>query len=147
MANLSDPQTIRANYLNLPKPVKEWLSSETAAYLIGEINDRLGLDEEKSAVIPNLVLRLVTQDLDTTNFINEISGKLDVNWQTAKAIAEDIEKKVLRPIENDLIRQTKNCCRNGTTRINADCGATNILIAAGQPPDGMGKIQETGSKN
>src|SRR3989344_4563299 len=105
MANLSDPQTIRANYLNLPKPVKEWLSSETAAYLVGEINDRLGLDEEKSAVIPNLILRLVTQDLEAVNFINEISEELGINWQAAKAVAEDIEKKILKPIENDLRRE------------------------------------------
>lgn len=108
MEDLTNPQITRNKYLNLPKPIKEWLASETISYLIGEINDRLGLDEEneeKYTLIPNLILRLAIQDLDPTDFIGEISDGLGVNWQTAKAIAGDVEKKVLRPIENDLRKE------------------------------------------
>lgn len=91
-------------FLALPPRIKEWLSSEQVIYLIQEINNRLGFNNEKIVIIPNLILRLAVKDLEALDFINELSHELGVSFQTAKSIAEDIEHKILKPIESDLRR-------------------------------------------
>src|SRR3989338_3934551 len=104
MATISNPQALHTAYLSLPQSVKEWLSSEAFAYTVREINGRLGFRGKKFTAIPALTLRLCAQDLDPLDFINELSHELDVSFQTARSITEDIEEKLLRPIEGDLRR-------------------------------------------
>jgi len=91
-------------FLNLPSRIKEWLSSDQITFLLREITDRLGIGENKVAGISKLILRLAAQDLEPIDFINELAHELDIGFQTAKTIAEDIEKKVLKPIESELRR-------------------------------------------
>lgn len=99
-----DPQKTNSAFLELPANIKSWISSEELAYTIGEINNRVGLQGEKRSVIPNLILRLTTQDLEPLSFIDELAKELGVNFEVAKTIAKDIESKALKPIENDLKR-------------------------------------------
>lgn len=96
--------SILASYQSLPAHIRDWASSEQTTFSISEINNRLGLKNEKRKIIPRLILRLTTQDLDPLNFINELSHELGVSFQTAKSISQDIEEKVLKPIENELRR-------------------------------------------
>ena len=91
-------------FVALPPRIKGWLSSDQITFLLREISDRLGIGENKVAKISKLILRLAAQDLEPIDFINELAHELDIGFQTAKAIAEDIEKKVLRPIESELRR-------------------------------------------
>ena len=100
------PQTLNSEFLSLPKKIKEWLSSEQLVYIISDISARLGLAEGKKTAIPKLILRLAVKDLNPTDFINELSGELKIDFKTAQAIADDIEKKALRPIETELKRET-----------------------------------------
>ena len=97
--------SISAAYQSLPEQVRDWLSSDSVTFAIAETNTRLGLKEWRRRIIPTLVLRLIVQDIEPTDFINDLSRELNVSFQTAKAIAEDIETKVLKPIENELRRE------------------------------------------
>jgi hypothetical protein len=99
-----DPQKISSAFADLPANIKSWLASEELTYTIGEINNRVGLQEEKRSIIPNLILRLTVRDLEPLNFINELAEELGVNFEVAKTIAKDIEARALRPIENELKR-------------------------------------------
>lgn len=90
----------------LPESVKEWLASEELVFIITEIETKLGLSDEKILVIPNLILRLIVQDIEPQEFITELSKELGVEFPVAKTIAEDIERKALRPIETELRNKT-----------------------------------------
>ncbi|MBI3046215.1 MAG: hypothetical protein HYY86_01550 [Candidatus Harrisonbacteria bacterium] len=89
---------------SLPEHVWDWLTSDVATLSITEINNRLGFKSEKRQIIPSLILKLVTQNLDPMDFINELSHELNISFQAAKAIAEEIESRVLKPIETELRR-------------------------------------------
>lgn len=92
--NISLAETFAA----LPESIKDWLASEQCTLFISEINKKLGLKEEKRSIIPRLIMRLVLKDLELPEFINELSGALDMNFQAAKALAQEIEQKILNPI-------------------------------------------------
>jgi hypothetical protein len=102
MRTTSNLQDLHATFASLPPKVKEWLASEEVTFIVGEITYRLGLSEEKIPIIPGLVFRLVTNDIEPLHFISELATELGVNFQTAKTIVEDIEKRILRPIEREL---------------------------------------------
>ncbi len=88
---------------NLPIPIKDWISSLQATYLIMEINKKLGLfNGEREVIIPSLIFKLITKSVDPSDFVNELSHELNISFENAKTITEDIEKNVLHPIEIDL---------------------------------------------
>ncbi len=105
MQNENSQQTLHTAFLALPRRIKDWLASDQITFLLREITDRLGLSENKVAKISKLILRLIVQDLELLEFINELAHELDTSFQTAKTIAQDIEMKVLKPIENDLRKE------------------------------------------
>jgi len=98
----TDQKNFNSLILELPPNIKAWLFSEELAYAIGEINDRIGLSDEKEIIIPRLVLRLVVGDLNPLDFTEELAKKLVVNFEVAKTIAKDIENQALKPMESDL---------------------------------------------
>lgn len=106
------------SYQALPEHIRDWASSEGTTFLIAAINNRLGLKNEKRRTIPSLILRLIIQNLEPQDFINELADKLNISFQTAKSIAEDIEGQVLHSVENELRR---------------DVGVDIKLIRFGQP--------------
>lgn len=118
-----------AAFESLPTAIREWAASSQTTYLIMEINDRLGFKNEKIRIIPRLIYRLITQDLDPIDFTNELSHELNIGFQTAKSIAGDIEIKVLAPIEMEL----KN-----------DIGVDAKLIYFGQPFSKKPSFSSTG---
>src|SRR3989344_245203 len=104
MSELQNPQALHDIFVALPKRIKDWFGSDQVGYIVEEISNRLALDEEKTTVIPGMIFRLLVQDLEPIDFINELALELGIDFPTAKTIAEDIEKKVWRPIECDLRR-------------------------------------------
>ncbi|MDO8430017.1 MAG: hypothetical protein Q7S73_01455 [bacterium] len=104
MDDTKEFKNLGAAFESLPPNVKERLSSLQTTYLVTEINQRLGIKNERGIIIPKLIFRLVTQDIEPTEFINALSHELMVSFTTAKSIAEDIENKILKPIENELRR-------------------------------------------
>lgn len=87
---------------SLPEKIKEWLSSTQATYLIMEINRKLGFRDAKISVIPKMIVRLVTKKIEPINFINELSHELNIGFESARSITQDIEINIFRPIELDL---------------------------------------------
>ncbi len=88
------------NFKELPDPVRGWLASTQITYLISDLNRRLGFsEEEKMRVVPTLILRLAISNLDPENFVSELSKLLDISPSAAKTLAQEVEEKMLRPVE------------------------------------------------
>lgn len=102
MADNSQKNNIAEQFSALPENVKKWLASEELVFIISEIETKLGISDEKILIIPSLILRLVTQDLEPQKFIQELSKEMRVDFLVAKTITEDIEKNALRPIAAEL---------------------------------------------
>ncbi|MDD5430996.1 MAG: hypothetical protein PHP03_02115 [Candidatus Pacebacteria bacterium] len=104
-------------YQSLPESIREWLASEPTMFAVGEINTRLGFKDNKRKIIPRLILRLAVEDIEPLDFVNELSYALNISFQNAKTIAQDIEEKIFREIAPEL------------KTINVDVN----LISFGQP--------------
>lgn len=105
MLEQQEQQTdISSTIQSLPEHVWDWLTSDAATLSITEINNRLGFKSERRRIIPSLILKLITQNLDPMDFINELSHELNIGFQAAKAISEEIESRILKPIESELRR-------------------------------------------
>lgn len=102
MNDLTTQNLSAAAFDSLPQSIKDWVSSMQATYLIMDMNKRLGLKGDKASVIPSLVFRLITQSIDPLDFINELSYELNISFQVAKSITQDIETNLLKPIEAEL---------------------------------------------
>ncbi len=89
---------------NLPSGILDWIGSEHAVYLIIEINKKLGVKGGRLKIVPRLIARLLTKDLDPKDFINELSREFNISFESAKSVTGDIIKSVLGPIETDLKR-------------------------------------------
>lgn len=90
---------MRQLFLELPERVRDWLTSERATYTIIEINKKLDLFGSLLSVIPNLITRLVTKNLDPKNFIKELGDGLGLDDDQAKQVTQEIVEKILRPID------------------------------------------------
>ncbi len=97
-----DNKTLRTTFRALPSDIKDWLFSEKVTYSVAELNTRLNIKGERAGVVAKLVARLVVQDLDTRDFVNELAIELNVSNSAAKAITKEVEEKVLHPIEASL---------------------------------------------
>ena len=93
-----------AAYQSLPESIQKWLSDENVVLIISEINQKLSLaiDDERAEIIPHLILRLCVQDLEPRNFINELSHELNISFDSAKILTQEIEERILKPIEAPL---------------------------------------------
>lgn len=98
-------KTLRQKFMSLPEPLRDWLASERVTLAIIEINKRLGLFGILIEIIPTAILRLVVKDLEPKNFIAALIQELDIDTPAAAAIAQEIETKILRPVELPLRNQ------------------------------------------
>ena len=97
-------ETLFNDFQALPETIKTWLASDHCAIYISEINKKLGIKGNRRSIIPTLTLRLVTQDLAPQDFIQELADNLNVGYPIAKSLTEEIEAKILHPIELGLRR-------------------------------------------
>lgn len=93
---------IHKAFQQLPLRVIEWLASEEVTYIIIDMNRRLGLEGVFTEVIPHLITRMAVKDLDPKKFINELSNSADLEWPIAQVAVEEIERRILRPVEISL---------------------------------------------
>src|SRR3989344_286811 len=96
---MAETKTTIIEFLDLSEPIRTWLASSEIVYVIVDINRKLNFKGEKMRVIPTLVLRLVLNDLPPENFVSELGDKLGLSFSAAKILAQEIEERVLRPIE------------------------------------------------
>lgn len=120
--------SLRIALFSLPTGIKDWLTSDEAFYKGEEITKRLNFDIEKRKIISQLIQRLLTQDLNPRDFIGELSHELNISYSAAKALTQEIEEKLFRPIENDLRR---------------DVGLDIKLIYFDQPTAGRKPFEQT----
>ncbi len=91
------------NFKELPDPLKGWLASSQLTFLISDLNRRLGFrEEEEMRVIPTLILRLAISSVEPEEFVSQLSKLLDISPSAAHALAQEIEEKMLRPVETVL---------------------------------------------
>lgn len=102
MPNTFTQSTLQDLLQEVPSDIKEWIGSEKATNVLGKLNDKLGLKDNRRKIIPRLVLRLETKDLHPAEFIEELSHKLDIGLKSANMIAEEIKEEILKPIEPSL---------------------------------------------
>ena len=87
----------------LPEKIREWLTSERVTYTIIEINKKLDLFGNSLSVIPNLITRLVTQNLEPKNFIQELEDGLGLDGGQAV----EISKEIVDTITNEKFNENK----------------------------------------
>ena len=104
MAYLSTPQMLREAFVELPDNVRKWLASEKVLAVVSDMNERLEYFGDKVGVIPWLITRLAVKDLAPKYFMSELCDYLVVSSDEARAITEEIDKRILRPIEPALNR-------------------------------------------
>lgn len=126
MAEINPTTTLLEDFQALPEAIKNWLASIRLTSLISDINQKLGLQEEKRKILPQLILRLAVADLNPEDFIGEMMQELKINFQTAKALAQEIITKSLNPIEAPL---------------REEMGIDIKLILTAQPPAQVQPVQ------
>lgn len=104
MPYTSSPQELREAFVQLPDNVRKWLASEKVLAVVTDMNDRLEYFGDKVSVIPWLITRLAVKDLAPKYFMSELRDYLVVDENEARAITEEIDKRILRPIEPALTR-------------------------------------------
>lgn len=109
---------VAAAFQSLPEIIRQWLASDSTTMAVSEINNRLGFKEEKRRIIPRLILRLAVQDLDPMDFINDLSHELDISFENAKTITQDIEAKIFK---------------NAETMVRNEAGVDFSLVYFGKP--------------
>ncbi|MBI2406598.1 MAG: hypothetical protein HYV25_03405 [Candidatus Harrisonbacteria bacterium] len=104
MPSITTPQELHAAFVELPDNVRHWLVSEKVSDIVADMNTRLDYHGDKISAIPWLITRLAVKDLAPKYFMSELRATLVVDENEARAITEEIDKKILRPIERDLSR-------------------------------------------
>ncbi|MBI1961013.1 MAG: hypothetical protein HYS43_01935 [Candidatus Liptonbacteria bacterium] len=95
---------IQEQFDGLPKEIRTWLSSDRATQLVRGISSSLNLTKEESRrIVPRAILRLVTGDLAPQDFIDDVSIDFDISRSSARIIAEEIDKRILKPIDKQLL--------------------------------------------
>lgn len=101
-------QQLSSRFNSLPEEIKKWLNSEMVGGTIENINNSLGLDGEFVRILPELILRLVVSEFPPGEFIEnldiELGGILGLSSDQLISITNQIEEKILRPIEPQLLQ-------------------------------------------
>lgn len=134
MVYVSSPQELREAFVQLPDNVRQWLASEKVLAVITDMNDRLEYYGDKVGVIPWLIMRLAVKDLAPKYFMSELRDYLVVDENEARAITEEIDKRILRPIEPAL------------NRLGIDLNSLYLGQAPPQTSDIRNQISEIGAK-
>ena len=86
----------------LPQEVQDWLGSDEAARFTEEIGNHYALSGDQVYVIPELLFRLVTDDLTSSEFTTNLQEALKLDLETSRTITKEIKEKILEPIAQPL---------------------------------------------
>lgn len=100
MVNTQNPT--REAFTKLPSAIQDWLTSERVTEQIIRTNQRLDNFGKKALVIPSLLARLVTKNLDPRDFINELHKESGLSLIDAKLVTQELDQTILRPIRGQL---------------------------------------------
>jgi hypothetical protein len=94
--------TIREKFLDLPEPIRDWLTSDQATYKVININQKYGFEDDLISVIPSLITRLVVKDLKPEDFQLELERGLYIDSKTATIILDEISTQILKIVAGQL---------------------------------------------
>lgn len=95
-------EKIREKLRAVPEPIKIWFGSEEIVSHVREINEQLGLKEEKESIVPRLLFRLELKDLEPQFFSGELAQELGISKEKALTITTEVKETLLRPIQKQL---------------------------------------------
>ena len=99
---MSDIKSLQLKVRDLPDDIRSWFASSRVIYTTESLNNYLNLQDERKAIIPRLILKLITHDLEPQDFATDLATELGITNNAAKAITKEVEAKLLHPIEESL---------------------------------------------
>lgn len=86
----------------IPIKLRRWFGSDGVVGFLGDLNDRLKLEDEDMTIIPYYIYALLSQNLRPQEFVTELSSSLNLGVAAAQSLAREIREKIFDPIKNDL---------------------------------------------
>ncbi len=85
-------------FIDLPDLVKTWLLSQEVTGHIIAIEQRLEMGGDEIKIVPAAITQLVIGRLDPRQFIARLQRELGLNFEEARATAQEIYAKILKPV-------------------------------------------------
>ena len=95
-------QKISEKFQGLPQDLKDVLSSADTSVIIGNIATKYRLDEEKTAMLIQLVGLVILGFVSFENMKEEMKETIDISSQFIPLIADEIRQKIFSPVINSL---------------------------------------------
>ncbi len=88
----------------VPQTIRDWFGSEDTIDFLIDLNEklRIDLDSDSARIIPHLLYRLETKDVDPLHFSEQVAYWLQIPKEQADSIVSEIKEKILNPIREDL---------------------------------------------
>ena len=102
----------------VPQEIRDWFGSENTVEFLIDLNEKLGIDLDGDAarIIPHLLYRLETKDIDPLHFADQIAYWLQLPKEQADSVALEIKDKLLNPIREQLNKISTNISLIDVTR-------------------------------
>lgn len=99
----NEPEKVIAEYIGrTPKSIRELLASDIWTNDIDVIVQKLVLTENKINILKNEVLFVLVGLEHRNNFEENVRRELELDYNTAKTISEEVERKIFNKITNEL---------------------------------------------
>ncbi len=95
-------QTTAIEFNDLAKPIRSWLASARNTDFLIEFNRKLGIDGIQRTILPELVYRIATLNLEPRDLVSEIALQLNLSDSSARIVAQELEKNVFHEVETVL---------------------------------------------
>ncbi|MEK7479001.1 MAG: hypothetical protein AAB634_00480, partial [Patescibacteria group bacterium] len=86
----------------IPQEIRYWFGSEDTVEFLIDLNEKLHITGESVRILPHLLYRLESKDIDPLHFIEQVAYWLQIPTEQAVSIALEIKDKLLNPIREDL---------------------------------------------
>ncbi len=97
-------QTTAIEFNDLPKPIRSWLASSRNTDFLIEFNRKIGIDGKQRTILPELIYRIATLNLEPRDLVSEIALQLNLSDSSAKIVAQELEKNIFHEVE-DVLRE------------------------------------------
>jgi hypothetical protein len=95
-----DQELVAKKYETLPQELKELLDSPDVGVQLLEIGAQNGLHYDKLGLLSNEVINVVLGAKGRDDFMSNIESLLSIDPQTAQNITNDVNEKILKPVQH-----------------------------------------------
>ena len=99
---MNTTKTTAIEFDDLAKPIRIWLASIRVTNFLIEFNRKLGIDGIQRTILPELIYRIATLNLEPRDLVSEIALQLNLSDSSARIVAQELEKNVFHEVENVL---------------------------------------------